>query len=202
LYLLFIWAQKGRINQNGRMIFFKLYSPEDSEGGGGENPPKKVDVPKDYKTLTLQERKNWNDFLDYLGKEGVGGKADLDKRDQTLGLNYLNKYNKENPDKSIDPQRIKDIQYEQYQLRKGDSFGDLKPEELAYIRKGLNPAFLTRPVSDTDNWLGSLTSKEYYPEAHRGTNTEGSYDFGVDVESYVRSLNNKSLSDKYKIKTQ
>jgi hypothetical protein len=183
------------------MIFCKLYYPTDDSEGGGETPAKKVDAPKDYTPLTLVQRKNWNDFLDYLQKEGVGGSADLDKRDQTLGLQYLSKYNKENPDKSIDPKLIDDIQYEQYQLRKGDSFGTMKPEELAYVRKGLNPAYMTRPISEVDNWLGSLTSREYYPTAHRGTNTEGSYDFGVDIESYVRSLNDKSLSDKYKIKS-
>jgi hypothetical protein len=177
---------------------FKLYCPDADEGGGGDPPPKKVDPPKDYKPLSVIDRKNWNDFLDYLGKQGMAGKTDLDRRDQTLGLNYLNKYNKENPDKAIDPKRIQDIQYEQYQLRKGDSFGDLKPEELSYIRKGLNPAFLTRPVSDVDNWLGSLTSKEFYPEAHRGTNQGYSYDFGVDISAYVRSLADPSLSEKYK----
>lgn len=169
---------------------------------GGVDSPKKVDAPQGYKPLNLVQRKNWNDFLDYLQKEGVGGSAKLDQRDQTLGLNYLNKYNKENPDKAIDPKLIDDIQYEQYQLRKGDSFAGLKPEELAYVRKGLQPAYLNRPISDVDNWLGSLTSREYYPSAHRGTNTEGSYDFGVDVESYVKSLNDPALEQKYKVKTQ
>jgi len=175
------------------------YMAEESEGGG-ETPPKKVEAPKDYKSLTLAERKNWNDFLDYLGKQGVAGNTDLDKRDQTLGLNYLNKYNKENPDKAIDPKRIQDIQYEQYMLRKGESFPGLKPEELSYIRKGLNPAFLTRPISDVDNWLGSLTSKEYFPTAHRGTSGGDQYDFGVDFQAYVQSLNDPSLSEKYKVK--
>src|ERR1700733_5054309 len=106
------------------------YFPDTEEGGGGEEPKKKVDPPKDYKQLSVIDRKNWNDFLDYLQKEGVGGSDKLDKRDQTLGLTYLNKYNKENPDKAIDPKQIASVQYEQYQLRKGDSFPGLKPEEL------------------------------------------------------------------------
>src|ERR1700744_6637484 len=156
----------------------KLYSPDDS--GGGDATSKKVDPPKGYKPLSVVDRKNWNDFLDYLQKEGVGGNTDLDKRDQTIGIQYLAKYNKENPDKAIDPKQIVNIQYEQYMLRKGDSFPGLKPEELNYIRKGLNPAYLSRPISDTDSWLGSLTSREYYPTSHRGTNTGDSYDFGTD----------------------
>lgn len=177
----------------------KLYNPEVEEGGG-EEPKKKVDPPKDYKQLSVIERKNWNDFLDYLQKEGIGGSKDLDKRDQTLGLQHLQKYNKENPEKAIDPSKISHIQYEQYMLRKGDSFPGLKPEELNYIRKGLNPAYLNRDVSETDSWLGSLTSREYYPESHRGTNTGDQYNFGTDFETYVRSLGDSSLSEKYKVK--
>jgi len=176
------------------------YFPDTEEGGGGEEPKKKVDPPKDYKQLSVIDRKNWNDFLDYLQKEGVGGSDKLDKRDQTLGLTYLNKYNKENPDKAIDPKQIASVQYEQYQLRKGDSFPGLKPEELKYIRGGLNPAYMARPVSETDAWLGSLTSREYYPTATRGTSTGEKYDFGVDLSSYVKSLGDPKLSEKYKVK--
>lgn len=183
------------------MIFFKRYMAGTTDaGGGGDEPKKKVDPPKGYTPLNVIQRKNWNDFLDYLQKEGVGGSDKLDKRDQTLGLTYLNKYNKENPDKAVDPKTIPHIQYEQYQLRKGDSFPGLKPEELKYIRNGLNPAYLSRPTSEVDSWLGSLTSRSYYPTAHRGSNTGDSYDFGTDVESYVRSLGDSGLAEKYKVK--
>lgn len=181
------------------MRVLKLYSPEIEEEGG-EEPKKKVNPPKGYTPLTLVQRKNWNDFLDYLQAQGVAGSTDLDKRDQTLGLNYLKKYNKENPDKAIDPNLVDDIQYEQYMLRKGDSFPTLKPEELAYVRKGLNPAYLTREISEVDNWLGSRTSREYFPTAHRGTNQGDSYNFGVDLETYVKSVSNPSLAEKYKVK--
>jgi hypothetical protein len=174
----------------------------EESGGGGENPPKKVDAPKDYQPLTVIERKNWNDFLDYLQDHGIGGSTKLDQRDQTLGLTYLNKYNKENPDKAIDPKKIGSIQYEQYMLRKGDSFPGLTTEQLAYVRKGLNPAYMSRDVSEMDSWLGSRTSREFYPTAHRGTNQGYSYDFGVDIGAYVNSLSDPTLADKYKVKTQ
>jgi hypothetical protein len=175
-----------------------MYYP-DSEGG---EDPKKVDPPKGYAQVSVKQRKDWNDFLDYLQGQGIGGKADLDKRDQSLGLSYLNKYNKENPDKAIDQNSIKNIQYEQYMLRKGDSFPGLKPEELNYIRQGLKrpdgtSPFLERPVSDIDGWLGSVTSRLYYPSSTRGKNTGEHYSFGVDLESYVRSLNDPELEKKY-----
>lgn len=166
----------------------------------GEGPNKKIEPPKGYNPLTIIQRKNWNDFLDYLQKEGIGGSKELDKRDQTLGLNYLNKYNKENPDKAIDPGLVDDIQYEQFLIRKGDQFPGLSSEQLKYVRSGLNPSYMSRPVSDVDSWLGSLTSRQYYPTAHRGTNTGESYDFGVDLESYVKSLTDSKLAEKYKTK--
>jgi len=159
-----------------------------------------ISPPSNYKPLTVQQRKDWNDFLDYLEKEGIGGKTDLDKRDQALGLKYLQKYRAMNPKTMVTPDMIPSVQYEQYMLRKGDSFPGLKPEELAYIRKGLNPAFLNKPVSPVDSWLGSLTSRQYYPTARRGTNQGASYDFGVNMEDYVRSLQNSELQEKYRVK--
>lgn len=176
-----------------------IYSPKE-EGGGDEDPKKRVDPPKGYSPLNPVQRKNWNDFLDYLQKEGIGGDTKLDKRDQTIGLQYLQKYNKENPDKAVSAEQVPFVQYEQYMLRKGDSFPGLKPEELNYIRKGLNPAYMARQVSDVDSWLGSVTSRSYYPTARRGTNTGESYDFGVDIESYVKSLSDSKLAEKYKTK--
>lgn len=168
-----------------------------NEGGGGGDGPS---APKNYKPLTNQQRTDWNKFLDYLGDNKVGGSTDLDKKDQSLGLTYLNKYRALNPKTTVSPELIPNIQYDQYQLRKGASFPTLAPEELDYVRKGLSPAYLSREVSPVDGWLGSLTSKSYYPVAHRGTNTAGSYDFGTDIESYVKSLKDPALQAKYLIK--
>jgi hypothetical protein len=178
----------------------KYYDILDSGGGGGSDPNKlPPPTPTGYVPLTVEQRAQWNGFLDYLDKQKLGGNADLDKRDQSLGLQQMAAYKKANPNFSITPDQIKNIQYEQYQLRKGDSFSTLTPEQLKYVRNGLNPAFMSRPVSPVDGWLGSITSKLYYPTAHRGTNIEGSYDFGPDVETYVNSLGNSDLAQKYKV---
>ena|ERR1700743_2999653 len=164
--------------------------------GGGE-PAKPMEAPKNFRQPTPQERKDWNDFLDYLGTNKVGGSTDLDKRDQSLGLTYLNKYRKANPKTTVTADMIPNYQYDQYLLRKGDSYPGLTPEQLKYVRNGLNPAYMARPVSPVDGWLGSITSKLYYPQAHRGTNTGQSYDFGVNIEDYVNSLTNPDLAAKY-----
>jgi hypothetical protein len=180
----------------------KYYSILNEGGTGGGGDPNKLPPPqpKGYTPLTVQNRSDWNGFLDYLDKQKLGGNPVLDKRDQTLGLQQMAAYKKANPNFSITPEMIPNIQYEQYQLRKGDSFPGLKPEELQYMRNGLSPAYMARPVSDPDAWLGSLTSKEYYPTATRADNHGNKYSFGVNFEDYVRSLSDPSIQEKYKVK--
>jgi len=168
-----------------------------AEGGGDPNklPPP---TPLGYTPLSVSQRAEWNNFLDYLDKQKLGGNPVLDKRDQTLGLQQMAAYKKANPNFSITPEMIPFIQYEQYQLRKGTSFSNLTPEQLKYLRQG-SDAYINRPISDPDGWLGSLTSKEYYMTARRGTNMGYSYDFGPDIETYVKSLADPALAEKYKI---
>ena len=166
----------------------------------GNGDPELPVAPKGYKPLSVQQRKDWNNFLDYLDKSGVGGSPELDKRDQSLGLKYLEQYRQANPQTTVNKDVIPLVQYEQNLLRKGNQFPGLKPEELAYIKKGLSPAYLNRPTSDVDSWLGSLTSKSYYPTGQRSTSQGAKYDFGVNFEDYVRSLQDASLQEKYRVK--
>lgn len=176
----------------------KYYIDDDTTGGGGGGGATPPTAPKGYTGISPQVRQDWNNFLDYLDKKGVAGKAELDKRDQSLGLNYLKQYKKENPNSSLTADLIPHIQYDQYLLRKGDSYPGLSPEQLKYVRNGLSPAYIARTVSDTDGWLGSLTSKQYYPTAKRGTK-DAQYDFGTNIEDYVNSLQNPDLASKYKL---
>lgn len=172
--------------------------------GGGEDPKKTSEPapapPAGYKQPSLQNRQDWNRFLDYLEANKVGGSADLDKRDQSLGMTWLNKYRALNPKTSITPDLIPSIQYDQYMLRKGDTYPSLTPEQLQYVRKGLNPAYMSRPVSAVDGWLGSITSKLYYPLARRGASTGEQWDFGPDIETYAKSVGNNEMAKKYLVK--
>jgi hypothetical protein len=169
-----------------------------AEGGGDPNklPPPQ---PANYQPLSVEERAQWNNFLDYLDKQKLGGNPVLDQRDQSLGLKQLAAYKKANPSFAITPDRIPSIQYEQYQLRKGDSFSNLTPEQLKYVRNGLNPAYMAHEVSPIDGWLGSITSKLYYPTAYRSDNRGNKYMFNTDIESYVNSLKDSNLQDKFKV---
>lgn len=162
----------------------KLYSPDVEEGVGGEEPKKKVDPPKGYKgPLPATKRKEWNDLLDYMQKEGVAGSSDLDKTDQQTGLSYLEKYRKDNPNTSLTKDDIPSIQYEQQQLRTGESFPGMSPEQTRVLRKQMNSKYLERSNSDSTSQFNSSLSRQYYPSFKSGDK-----DYGTDIEEYMKDF--------------
>lgn len=150
----------------------KFYDIMDESVGGEEKPT----APANYKTTTPQQRSEWNSFLDYAGKKNV----DFDK-DPKVGANLMTEYKKTNPSFSLTPNDLQRIQYEHYQLRKGGSFGSLKPEQLKYLRQGLPESYLNRPVDTTGIFTGN-TAKLYYPQK-----TQGDRNFDTDIEGYINS---------------
>src|SRR4051812_31998355 len=151
------------------------YIDDDPGGGGGEDPkaPKAPAAPKGYAVTTPQQRTEWNGFLDYLDKQGKGGNPELDQ--PGAGLKYFQQYKKANPNVSLTPEHIQNIQYEQYQLRKGEQFGSLDKMRLDHLRAGLAPGYLNRPVSDVNGQINANTSKLYYPAGKS---------YGTDIEHY------------------
>jgi hypothetical protein len=156
-------------------------------GGGGKDPDESSYVaPKGYKPSTPDQRKRWNQFLDFLDKKGVGGSKDLDARDKALGKKYLEEYNKANPDSAIAEDFIPVAQYESYLIRRKNEFPGLTKEQGKRAFSGLSEAFRTRPISAVDSWLGSYTSKQYYPTFERVSNTAPKQSFGVSFEDYLK----------------
>ena len=140
----------------------KYYDILDSTGGvGGDKLP---EPPKNYNPLSVQQRADWNGFLDYANKQKVN------LSDPKVQATTLAQYKKANPSFSVTADQIPAIQYEAYQLRKGNSFGSLDSKQLNYIRQGMNPNYLN---ADTTN-----LSKLYYPQM-------GNY--GTDLEKYYVS---------------
>lgn len=154
---------------------------------GGGNPPTPPAAPQNYKPSTADERNRWNKFLDFLATKGVGGSPDLDKRDRTRGLDLMKEYNKTNPTSQVNPEFITRAQYESHLIRKQKTFPGLKPDEAKYAFEKLAPQYLNRDISPVDNWLGSYTSKQYYPTFER-LSKNGKQAFGTDFETYVRSV--------------
>jgi hypothetical protein len=163
------------------MIIRKLYSPEDGEGGG--DPPKKKEPPKGYKPTTKEQRRDWNDFLDYLQGQGVAGSKELDQPDKNIGKTHIEKYRKEHPETSVSEDIIPFVQYEQQAFRTGESFPGLSKEQLSVLRKQVNPDYLKRPTAEPGTPFNSVLSREYYPQFSKG---EKSY--GTDMEGYLKDF--------------
>lgn len=156
----------------------KYYIDDQPEGGGAESKP--TTAPKGYAVTTPQQRTEWNGFLDYLDKQGVAGKADLDK--PGAGLQYFQQYKKANPDVSITPDHIQNIQYEQQQLRNGGTLGNLGGQQMDYLRQGMSEAYLNKPVPAATGQIDRATSGLYYPTAKTADT-----DHGTDIEGYYNA---------------
>jgi hypothetical protein len=120
---------------------------------------------------TPQQRTDWNAFLDYAGKQGT----DLSSAKGQAAA--LAAYKKANPNFSITADQIPNIQYEAYQIRKGNSFGNLDQKALGYLRQGLQPNFLN---ADT-----TQVGKLYYPQEAG---------FGTDLENYYNNKFNPAAA--------
>lgn len=149
------------------MIKF-YYILEDGGGGeGGGNEP-----PKGYKTSTPEMRQQWNDFLDYVGKQ-----PNVDFNNPKTAATLFSAYKKVNPKFALTPENLGNIQYEQYLLRKGDKFGNLDQNQLNYIRKGLPESYLNRPLGQP-GVFNAETAKLYYPQLGQQ---------GTDIETYYKT---------------
>lgn len=157
-------------------------------GGGGKKDASKVEAPKNYRPSTPEQRNNWNKFLDFMASKGMGGNPELDKRDKTRGLEILNEYNSLNPSAKVTPDFIPIAQYESHLIRRQQTFPGLQPEQSKYAFAKLAPQFLNKPLSPVDNWLGSYTSKQYYPTYERAEEGKPKISFGTDFETYTKTV--------------
>ena len=87
-----------------------------------------ISKPSGYVPLTVQQREDWNEYLNSLGKEA--GSPELDKGVPTAGRQKLDAYLKANPNSSLNNFQsqdalIKSIQYEMQVMRRGDNASDL-----------------------------------------------------------------------------
>lgn len=162
------------------MIFNKLYMADESQGGDAEKPLPKTKL----KSLSASERRDWNDMLDAMQKDGVAGKKDLDQPDKSTGASYIEKYKKENPDSSVNTDMVSRVKNDHQELRTGESFAGMSPEQTRMLRKQLNQDYLARVVPE--GILNSGMSRMYYPEFKKGDKN-----YGTDAEGYMKDFTTK-----------
>jgi len=71
----------------------------------------KKEMPKDDK-VSIQEKKDWNEYIDYLEKKGLKGSPELNKGagEENVGRKVFKQYIKENPKSSLSLEKIPTIQ--------------------------------------------------------------------------------------------
>ena len=163
------------------MIPNKLYYPDSTDiEGGGNNSPKKKET---RVSTTPIQRRDWNDFLDYLQRAGVAGSKDLDQLDKNALKPHLDQYRKDNPNTSVSEDLIPVVQREHEELRTGDSFAGMSPEQTRVMRKQFNDAFVSRAIARQGLPFDSTLSRQYYP-----TFKKGDKDYGTDAEAYMKDF--------------
>lgn len=146
---------------------------KDDPSSGSPVKRESVPAPSGYKKLTLQQRQDWNKYLEFLRQEGLQGSPKLDSGEPTLGKKILFKYLKDNPESSLNDfgnqdNLIRSIQYEMKLLRKGvngEPFGLTSDELKGYqeLLWKIRNKFMTTRTSDSDGNPGQYTTMEYYP---------------------------------------
>lgn len=120
-------------------------------------------APQGYKPSSLQQRKDWNSFLDYLDTQGVQGSTTLDKRDQNLWKSQMDTYRKANPNTTIDSNFVPFAQYEGALIRGGQEVPGVASKKVVDNFQSVFAEPWRKNVSPVDGWVGSVTSKMYYP---------------------------------------
>jgi hypothetical protein len=137
---------------------------------------KDIKEPSEYVPVTIEQRQDWNKYLEYLEAKGLAGSPELDKGVPTEGRKVFKEYLKTNKSSlnNVDPDKlIKSIQYEMKCLRSGKKFPGLTSDQLEYFQgylKGAKKNFMDIKTSDSDGNPGQYTTQEYYPSFMSGTN--------------------------------
>jgi len=129
------------------------------DGPGKVNPtPPATDAP-----LTPQQKKAWNDFLDYLKKAGYQGNKSLDNHNMALGQNMLNRFNAMYPGEKVTYAEIPKVQAEMQNIRQ-QAVANYKKNPSQY--QGVKSEDdIMQNLSPVDGWLGSKTSMHKFPTA-------------------------------------
>ena len=130
--------------------------------------------------LTLAQRESWNNFIDYLDKQGYKGSTALDNRNMALGQNLLAKYNAMRPNNKIDYSDIARVQQE-IQDHRNNLVNMWKKDPKVINTPIKSEAEIMPNISPVDGWLGSKTSSWRFPIADRNNSDSTQTHFGVDL---------------------
>jgi hypothetical protein len=117
-----------------------------------------IDVKEGLKIreITAQERKDWNDFVDFVESKGLKGSEKLDKGNDALARGLFQEYKGLHPETTLSYEIVPSVQYEMQKLRQSI-------QGFAERRNDPNAKNLMNFVSKVDGWFGSHTSQSKFP---------------------------------------
>lgn len=116
--------------------------------GGGDDPPP---------SLTPQQRKEWNAYVDYVEKRGYRNSPMLDRKETGLATSLFNDFKKENPNTTISLDHIASVQSEMQNLAKAAQAFEAR-------RGNPNAPNIMQGTSKVDSWPGSKTTSFKFPD--------------------------------------
>lgn len=152
-------------------------------------------TPQDNYTapITPEKKVAWNNFIDFLGKKGYKGRAELDDRNMKLGQGLMSQFNKENPKIPLTYADVSAIQSELQNYRtdlvKKWKSGAVEGTPDIKTENDIMPG-----ISKIDGWLGSKTSSYKFPTAVV-TDNGVKHDFGVQTDLYDQFMKTKKVAD-------
>jgi len=132
----------------------------------------KKEMPKDDK-VSIQEKKDWNEYIDYLEKKGLKGSPELNKGagEENVGRKVFKQYIKENPKSSLSLEKIPTIQgYFEGLKKSGKERIESGKSKMA---EGQTKESFMKGISKVDIYPGSKTTTYKFPTASLETTENG-----------------------------
>lgn len=134
--------------------------------------------------LTDNQKQDWNQFIDFVDKQGLKGNLILDDKDKGLGMYLMQKYKSLNPKATISYQDVPRVQ---------QTLQDYKATLVDQYKKGLiaptdsikNPETdIMGGLSPVDGWLGSKTSSYKFPVAQATNADKSATNYGTNTQAF------------------
>ncbi len=138
-------------------------------------------------SLSPQDLNNWNEFVKYAKRSGAASDERYN-HDKKLGYELIKKYNQENPNSSIDKNRVKDYQSYFLNMAAGNTdSGQLGVRTANSFKNG---------ISRVDGFIGLKTLNQMVPKVSTDINGVRT-DYGSDFASANKNFASRENLRKY-----
>lgn len=138
-------------------------------GGGIKKMPNGGTTTAQPSSITNQNRTDWNSYVDWLNKQGVAGKPQLDS--DSTGFKMLDQYRKLNPNTTISQNEITPIQQDLQNYRTW-ALDNISANKGTFAQ-GTNADNFMSGLSQADGYPGSKTTSYKFPDQYLKTFDNG-----------------------------